>query len=224
MNKDSALENLQTIRTLMERSAVYRRALAPIMMFVGGFGIVAAGAGWFLNFSSQTSFIAYWLGVASVAIAGAFALVRRQALQSDEPFWSPPTRRVAQAMLPPLCVGLLLGVLGFLLCAQEPVADPPTGTQFDASQLIWLPPVWAILYGLALHAGGFFVSRGLRLFGWLYIAVGGAALAGLVLINPAHLPEFHWPASHWFMGGFFGVAQLAYGIYLKLTGEEQTAL
>jgi hypothetical protein len=224
MDKDNALENLQTIRTLMECSALYRRALAPIMMFVGGFGIVAAAVGWFLNFSSQTGFVAYWLGVAAVAIAGAFALVRRQALQSDEPFWSPPTRRVAQAMLPALTLGLLLGILTFLLCAQESPADPPTGTVVDAGDLFWLAAIWAILYGLALHAAGFFASRGLRLFGWLYIAAGCVILGGFLLGNSGNFPELNWPISHALMGGLFGAAQLAYGIYLKLTGEEQTAL
>lgn len=224
MNKDSALENLQTIRTLMERSALYRRALAPIMMFVGGFGIVAAAAGWLLNFSSQTGFVAYWLGVAAVAIAGAFALVRRQALQSDEPFWSPPTRRVAQAMLPALLLGLLLGILTFLLCAQEFPADPPTGTRDDAGDLFWLAAIWAILYGLAVHAAGFFVSRGLRLFGWLYIAAGCVILGGFLLGNSGTFPELNWPISHALMGGLFGGAQLAYGIYLKLTGAEQNEL
>ncbi len=40
-----AEENLQTIRTLMERSAVYRRALAPIMLFAGLLGVTAAATG-----------------------------------------------------------------------------------------------------------------------------------------------------------------------------------
>ena len=35
METNWAAEQLQTIRTLMERSAVYRRALAPIMLFAG---------------------------------------------------------------------------------------------------------------------------------------------------------------------------------------------
>jgi hypothetical protein len=221
MNKDSALENLQTIRTLMERSALYRRALAPIMLFVGGFGIVAAAAGYFLNFSSHTGFIAYWLGVASVAIAGAFALVRRQALQSDEPFWSPPTRRVAQAMLPALTAGLAVGVLAFIFCARESNIEATVGTTSHAGDLFWLAAIWAMLYGLALHAAGFFVSRGFRLFGWLYLIAGGAIF---LLGSSGGSSELNWPISHGLMGGLFGGAQLAYGIYLKLTGEEQTAL
>src|ERR1700690_4243469 len=35
METNWAAEQLQTIRTLMERSAVYRRALGPVMLFAG---------------------------------------------------------------------------------------------------------------------------------------------------------------------------------------------
>src|SRR6266446_9747026 len=39
MESNWAAEHLQVIRTLMERSAVYRRALAPIMIFNGIVGV-----------------------------------------------------------------------------------------------------------------------------------------------------------------------------------------
>ena len=45
MDSNWASEQLQTIRTLMERSAIYRRALAPIMLVAGAAGVVAAGIG-----------------------------------------------------------------------------------------------------------------------------------------------------------------------------------
>ena len=45
MDTSWAAENLQTIRTLMERSALYRRALAPIMTYNGVVGCVAAVIG-----------------------------------------------------------------------------------------------------------------------------------------------------------------------------------
>ena len=41
-------------------------------------------------------------------LAGSLVLVRRQALKESEPFWSPPTRRVTQAMLPPLVAGTIV--------------------------------------------------------------------------------------------------------------------
>ena len=38
MESNWAEENLQTIRTLMERSAIYRRCLAPITIYVERLG------------------------------------------------------------------------------------------------------------------------------------------------------------------------------------------
>jgi hypothetical protein len=109
MKPDWAEENLQTIRTLMERSALYRRALAPIMLFAGGLGVAAAVIGIVFDFDSLLAFTALWTVTAVMAIAGAFLIARRQALGDKENFWSPPTRRVGQALLPPLFAGMLVG-------------------------------------------------------------------------------------------------------------------
>src|SRR5579872_5816655 len=162
MDTNWAAEHLQTIRTLMERSALYRRALAPILTFAGSVGILAALAGWGLKIESARAFAIFWMAVSLVAIAGAFVLVRKQALRNAEAFWSPPTRRVAQAMLPSLLVGLVFGLgMGWL--------EDSNGSYF-------LILIWTLLYGLALHAAGFFMPRGIRLFGW------GFVIAGLVLL------------------------------------------
>ena len=106
MESNWAVEHLQVIRTLMERSALYRRALAPIMAYNGAVGVIAAGVGWALHIGAPRAFILFWAVVCAVAMAGSFLLVRRQALKESEPFWSPPTRRVTQAFLPPLVAGL----------------------------------------------------------------------------------------------------------------------
>ncbi len=102
MESNWAAENLQTIRTLMERSALYRHALAPIMLFAGVIGVLATAIG----FDSASGFAPIlWralVGSGDGTIAGAFFIIRRQALKNNEPFWSPPTRRVAMALVPPL--------------------------------------------------------------------------------------------------------------------------
>ncbi|MGH8022020.1 MAG: hypothetical protein ACRED1_00445, partial [Limisphaerales bacterium] len=128
MNSNWAEENLETIRTLMERSALYRRALAPIMLFAGVAGILAATAGLVFRFNSPRQFAGLWLGTAAVVVIGALLIARRQALRDREVFWSPPTRRVARALAPPLAAGLILGLM-----------------------VSWLgdlaPFVWALFYG-----------------------------------------------------------------------------
>src|SRR5256885_5036647 len=101
MESNWAAEHLQVIRPLMERSAVYRRALAPVMIFNGCLGSIAAVIGWAGEVASPAGFIVYWAVIALLAVGGSFFLVRRQALRASEPFWSPPTRRGAPANVPP---------------------------------------------------------------------------------------------------------------------------
>ena len=217
MNPNWAEENLQTIRTLMERSALYRRALAPIMCWAGGVGVSGAVLGCFLKIESGMGFIGYWMGVALVAIGGTFLLVRRQAIKSSEPFWSPPTRRVALALSAPLFVGFLLGLLCLAAWSEKPIADLPTGMTDGAGEIFWLPAAWALFYGCALHAAGFFASRSLRRFGWLFIAAGGGVFVWMFLSHRQDWPIATWQASHWLMGSLFGFLQLAYGGYLFVT-------
>ncbi|MBC8325146.1 MAG: hypothetical protein H8E27_05930 [Verrucomicrobia subdivision 3 bacterium] len=202
MSAQWAEENLNTIRTLMERASVYRRALAPIAIAVGVLGIAAAGLAEAMGWTGKNLFAGYWLGVGAVTVLAALLLVRRQALQADEEFWSPPTRRVAQVMAPLLLAGLGLGVLEILNTNGR-----------DSVRLIAL---WMVLYGGALHASGFFMRRGLKLAGWIFVVLGSICLCFHTLGEVVWLDEAH---AHWVMGWAFGANHLAYGLYLKLTPE-----
>src|SRR5262245_44114257 len=206
MESNWAAEHLQVIRTLMERSAVYRRALAPIMILNGVVGLTAAGLGLALRGSTPRGFIGFWAAVAAVAVAGSFLLVRRQALKESEPFWSPPTRRVTQALLPALTAGCIIGALIWWHVGTLPK------DMGSVMGMLWLPLGWIILYGCALHAAGFFMPRGMRLFGWAFI-LGGCALFA------AGIPDWASPLqyAHGMMGCFFGGLHLAYGVYLYFT-------
>lgn len=206
-----AAEHLQVIRTLMERSALYRRALAPVMICAGTVGLLAAAIGVWLQMRSGSVFIIYWFSVGAVAVASALLLTRRQALKQAEPFWSPPTRRVVQAMLPALSAGFLLGVLALIGCSagsRERVHLPePEWLSFIA-----LPAIWAILYGCSMHAAGFYATRGMRLFGWL-ICLMGCAVLWFTCKGDQALPLM----GNATMGFFFGALHLAYGTYLYFT-------
>jgi hypothetical protein len=224
MKTDQAAEQLQTIRTLMERSALYRRALAPLMMFAGGLGIAAAVVGHFLHIEVETAFIIYWYAVAMIGLIGSLLLVRRQAIKTSEAFWSPPTRRVAQAMLPALTIGFLIGTWICIALWSSPPGETSGADNQRNNMLGGLAAVWAILYGCGLHAAGFFTSRGLRHFGWVFIAAGNTILAWLIFANRSHASETLWSQGHVLMGALFGGLQLAYGVYLYATGEEQNTL
>lgn len=207
MEQDWAAEHLQVIRTLMERSAVYRRALAPVMSFAGLLGSAAAVAGYSGGVTSVRGFVLLWGAVSVIVLAGTFLLVRRQALKDQEPLWSPPTRRIAQGLAPCLFVGAVVGtIVWFAFPSRD---DSIIDLQF-------LAPIWVILYGCALHAAGFFMARGMKLFGWAFIIAGSLLLFGLPRAELGVSP-------HWIMGFFFGLLHLAYGIYLYFTEQRRNA-
>lgn len=208
MESNWAAEHLQVIRTLMERSAVYRRALAPIMAFNGVLGLAAGALGWTAHIDDPQAFIGYWAGIGLLALGGSFLLVRRQALREAEPFWSPPTRRIAQALLPALFVGSVAGLLA-LICRTWDFLQPRT-----------LPPFWMVLYGCALTAAGFFMHRGIKLLGWLFI-LSGCALMASRCQTTGWFGELN---GHCVMGGVFGGLHLAYGIYLYFTEQRRTEM
>jgi hypothetical protein len=206
METNWATEHLQTIRTLMERSALYRRALAPVMIVTGSIGLLAAVVPCVLRIEGNANFSSFWMAISLVAMIAAFVLVRRQALKEAEPFWSSPTRRVTQALLPAFIVGLAAGVL-FVVSSQ---ALP------EASWLLAI--IWIIAYGCALHSAGFFMQRGIRLFGWIFIG-GGCIFLFTAIFCPAFQKTSE--AAHYLMGIFFGALHLAYGIYLYFTEQRK---
>jgi hypothetical protein len=205
MESNWAAEHLQVIRTLMERTAIYRRALAPVALMMGILGILSGAAGWIWDLNSTRAFGGFWLLVSVVGLCLAMLMVRRQALKAAEPFWSPPMRRVTQAMLPAMVAGLMSA----LLLMAPPWRDP--------LQAWWLPAAWMAWYGCALHAAGFFMPRGLKLLGWLFV-FSGCSLAG-VLTCLDGMPPLR--LAHGAMGGAFGGLHLAYGIYLYVTEQRQ---
>jgi hypothetical protein len=206
MNANLAEENLRTIRLLMERSAVYRRALAPIMLAAGAFGVAAAALGLCFQLDRPSDFAALWLSTACVAVTMSFLLVRRQALKDSEPFWSPPTFRVGQALLPPLLSGLCLGgALGL--------------TDFNWEVDFPMALVWFLFYGCALHSAGFFMARGIKWLGWLFIVASIALILSKITLGWTVAPS----TANWLMGAAFGGLHLAYGVYLYFTEKNSPA-
>ncbi len=200
MDSKWAAENLQTIRTLMERTAVYRRALAPTMLVSGGVGIATALLGWLRGGDHPGGFVLLWLGAAIIALAGAMLVIRKQALGAAEPFWTAPTRRIGQAVLPAFLAGAAVAVAGVL--------------RPDRIDLACLVGAWTVFYGLGLHAAAFFMQRGVRLFSWGLILWG----IGLILARcGGGLHELDGKTACLWMGGIFGASHLGYGIYLRLT-------
>ena len=207
METNWAAEHLQTIRTLMERSALYRRALAPIMTFTGVLGTAGAVVAIVSHVETSQAFVLFWATVGLLSLAGSFLLVRRQALKESEAFWSPPTRRVAQAMIPPFLVGAVAGLPAAL------------GLRWELVPLWGLPMLWMLLYGCALSAAGFFMVRAVKYLGWVFLVCGCAMLAApAVFSGPPSLAR-----CNEIMGGVFGGLHLLGGIYLYFTEKGKNA-
>ena len=176
------------------------------MMFTAGvLGLAAAATGWFVPLETATGFLALWLITALAALAFSFLLIRRQALVAAEPFWTLPTRRVALAALPAVFVGVVTTLLLLVL-------NPLAGRAIAVAA----PVAWLICHGLALHAAGFFMPRGIRWFGWVFVLLGSL----LALVAPHDLAL---RSAHLVMGGTFGLGHLAYGLYLQAT-ERKSAV
>ena len=207
MQSNWAEENLQVIRTLMERAGLYRRALAPVMLSAGVLGVV----GWFIgeNFlrDSFREFLGLWFSIAVVTIAVSLLIVRRQALSSEERFWTPATKRVTQAMLPPL-------ILGFLIPVGQFVAGH-IGLAYCTDPVV----LWPMLYGCALHSAGHYTSRGVRVLGWGFI-ITSVGIVYLDLYSPSGIdsgPGLAWFTCHSAMGFMFGGFHLVAAGYLYFT-------
>ena len=175
------------------------------MIFNGVMGVVGATAGWVLKIGSPGGFTLFWASIAALALVGSFLLMRRQAIRESEPFWSPPTRRIAQAMLPAVFVGMVAGLLA-AFCSGWNFVQP------------WgLPALWMLLYGCALNAAGFFMARGIKLLGWLFVLCGCGLMASRCCADgPLALIQ-----CHQVMGAVFGGLHLAYGVYLYFTEQRR---
>lgn len=208
MESNWAIENLQTIRTLMERSALYRRALAPILLGAGFIGLGGGAGGYFLRPGTSLAFVGYWVAICAVVMAVTFFIARSQAIKESEPLLTPPTRRVAWALAAPFFSGVVMTV---------PMLLSRSGS---TSQVFAIIPVWLLFYGSGLCAAGFFVLRGIKVLGCLFVLCG-AFLTVAEALWPRQ--SFDPAAPHLIMGLTFGGLHLASGIYLYFSEQRKNA-
>jgi hypothetical protein len=111
------------------------------------------------------------------------------------------------ALAPAFLIGLACGVF---------TAFAPGQALFTSTLLAI---VWITAYGCALHAAAFFMPRGMRLLGGIFVVSGIILLGGYAYCPWLLKPE----SAHYLMGIFFGVLHLAYGTYLYFTEKQKQA-
>jgi hypothetical protein len=178
-----AEENLQFIRRTMERSSIFTAVPGLGGAGMGAIGLAAAILA--ANQRSAERWLVVWLLAAVVALGIGVTSLWRKAARLGAPLAGPVGRRFAMSLAAPLVAGAAL----------------TWGAWMNGDRAL-IPPVWLLLYGTGVLAGGVFSVAAVRLLGVAFMALGVAALP-----TP---PEW---GNVW-LGTGFGGLQLAFGLYI----------
>jgi hypothetical protein len=193
MRVSEALEQIEAIHGHLARWEVYRGFRAGAVALEGVVALLAAWAQpWLVAAGDARGFVAYWSLVALVCgLLGAGAALRSYRATTDE-LLRRQTRRVAAQLLP--CVAAGAVVTACLL-------------RGGAGLAVWLPGLWATLFGLGLVAARPYLPRLIGAVALFYLAAGALLLA-------------HAPAattlSGWQVGAPFGAGHLLAALVLHL--------
>lgn len=191
MRIDQALEQISEIHEHLARSQLYRgyRALPAAAA-----GVLALIAAWVQPpITDPRQYIGYWILVAVAAFLISVASVVAGYVREHDAHARRRTRAVVGQLAPSLAVGLLLTVEFLALD--------------DDHLLLFLPAIWALLYGLGLVASTPFLPKRMGGVALFYLLCGGVLLHRTVGGNTGGL-------SPWDTGFPFGVGQVLSGLIL----------
>jgi len=201
MNSNWAETQLATIRTLMERSSLYRIELAPIFLLTGILGTSAGIGGYFLGWNSPGKIAGLWIAVVLFSVGILFYFMRKECSKRNEPFFTIPAKRIVKSTTAISCTMLIVGSTLFLKQGQTPY-------------LSWILLAFLVaLYGCLLNCAGFFLERGIRWLGEIYVGEGMLLFLALNLLPTT--PDYIY--ANLVLGTLLGVENLIYGCYLKIT-------
>jgi len=180
-----AIDDLRYIRETMERAGSFTAVSGWGQAVVGIIGFAAALLA--LESSSAESFVRTWIAaaVASAAVAGLSMVLK--ARRAGVPLLSGPGRKFALGFVPPLAAGALL-----------------TAALYRAGLMVWLPPIWLLLFGASVVAGGAFSVRAVPVMGFCFMLLGACALVA----PPA------W--GNCLMAAGFGGLHLVFGVIIAV--------
>jgi hypothetical protein len=154
---DRALDNLQFIRSAMERAGSFTAVPGWGMVVVG---CTALAATWLaLRQARDADWLAVWLGEAVLGVVVGGAAMVQKARAANDPLLSGPGRRFGLSFLPPIVVGALLTI-----------------ALHRAGLFSLMPGMWLLLFGTAVATAGAFSVRVVPLMGVCFVALGTAAL------------------------------------------------
>jgi len=188
--RDRALDNLQFIRSTMERAGSFTAVPGWGMVVLG---VTALVASWYAGSvpvapvygASQSRWLWVWMFEALLGAGIGVAALLYKALRAGDAIVNGPGRRFGLSVLPPFIVGALL-----------------TYVLWQAKQLQLLPAVWLLCYGAGVVTGGAFSMRVVPVIGICFMILGTAAL-----FAPAG-----WEA--WLLASGFGGLHILFGLII----------
>jgi len=151
-----ALENIQFIRSTMERAAGFSAVPGWGGVFMGTTAIGTAAMAHPLRLSER--WLQLWLAEAVLAAAIGLWAMAAKAKRAGTPLSNPAARKFALAFVPAIAAGAIVTVV---LYRNGSVAD--------------LPGCWLLLYGTAVTSGGALSVGVVPLMGIMFMALGAGA-------------------------------------------------
>lgn len=155
--RDRALDNLQFIRSTMERAGSFTAVPGWGTVVVGATALPATWLALRQDFAAE--WLAVWLGEAVIGVTVGVAAMIQKSRAANDPLLSGPGRRFGLSFLPPIVVGALLTI-----------------ALHRARLFSLMPGTWLLLYGTAVASAGAFSVRIVPLMGVCFIVLGAAAL------------------------------------------------
>lgn len=185
--RDRALDNLQFIRSTMERAGSFTAVPGWGMVVLGATALAASWLAGSLPVAavygaSQNRWLWVWMFEALLGAGIGVAALLYKALRAGDTIVNGPGRRFGLSVLPPFLVGALL-----------------TLVLWQTKQLQLLPAVWLLCYGAGVVTGGAFSMRIVPVMGICFMILGTAALFAPV----------GWTA--WLLAGGFGGLHILFG-------------
>jgi len=188
--RDRALDNLQFIRSTMERAGSFTAVPGWGMVVLGLTALAASALAGGLPVgpvygTSQSHWLWVWMFEALLGAGVGVAALLYKAMRAGDAVVHGPARRFGLSVLPPFVVGALL-----------------TYVLWHAKQLALLPAVWLLCYGAGVVTGGAFSMRIVPVMGMCFMILGAAAL-----FAPAG-----WQA--WLLAVGFGGLHMLFGLVI----------
>lgn len=152
-----AIENLQFIRSTMERAGAFTAVSGWGMVSVGVLALVTAVVAAFQP--TVVRWLDVWLAAGTAALVIQLWAMLAKARHSDVSLLSGPGRKFVLAVSPPIVVGAMLTLVLYHVGAVEVI-----------------PGLWLLLYGSAVAAGGAMSVEIIPVMGLCFLVSGVLAL------------------------------------------------